>query len=74
MKPTIPIYQLVGYGTCPELGDYWLVRNSWGSTWGEDGYIRLRRESTVMCGTNDQPEWGTACKVYIVHLMSDSKS
>jgi len=34
---------LVGYGTDPTYGDYWKVKNSWGTLWGEDGYIRLCR-------------------------------
>ena len=32
-----------------------------GSRWGEDGYIRLRRDATAQCGTDSTPMDGTAC-------------
>jgi len=41
---------LVGWGTDPEYGDYWILRNSWTSSWGEDGYMRISITSaTVAC-------------------------
>jgi len=56
------VVQLVGYGTDAAYGDYWLVRNSWGSGWGEGGYIRLKRESGApRCGIDTNPQDGTGC-------------
>jgi cathepsin L len=42
---------LVGYGTASPGGDYWKVKNSWGTTWGEAGYMRLCRGKDE-CGIN----------------------
>merc|ERR1711893_567190 len=47
--------------TDPQEGDYWLVKNSWDDSWGEDGFIRLKRESTTVCGTDSTPLQGSAC-------------
>jgi len=55
------VVQLVGYGTDSSSGDFWLVRNSWGESWGEQGYIRLARPQTPPCGTDTSPQDGTGC-------------
>jgi len=44
---------VVGYGTdAATAKDYYLVKNSWGSGWGESGYIRILRNkgSSLACG------------------------
>ena len=45
---------LVGYGYDKDYDmDYWIVKNSWSDSWGENGYIRIQRnidDSRGLCG------------------------
>jgi len=50
---------VVGYGTDATGGTYWKVKNSWGSGWGEQGYIRLCRSKTDECGVSDDGTYPT---------------
>ena len=53
---------IVGYGT--ENGiDYWNVKNSWSSSWGMDGYVKIARSDSTndagICGIGMQPSFPT---------------
>jgi hypothetical protein len=50
---------VVGYGYDKTNDmEYWIVKNSWGQDWGENGYIRILKDSDNpegLCGIAMDP-------------------
>ena len=57
---------LVGWGKIgsdAESEEYWEVKNSWGTDWGEDGYFRIRMGDSETA--SELFGGGFSCKPYI---------
>ncbi|XP_042068253.1 senescence-specific cysteine protease SAG39-like [Salvia splendens] len=53
----------VGYGAASDGTKYWIVKNSWGTSWGENGYIRMQRDvgaAEGLCGIAMETSYPTA--------------
>ncbi|XP_020109626.1 fruit bromelain-like [Ananas comosus] len=70
------VITIIGYGQDISGTKYWIVKNSWGMSWGEGGYIRMARDvssSAGLCGIAMAPLFPTlrsAANAEVIKIVS----
>jgi hypothetical protein len=62
---------IIGWGTDEEGTDYWLIRNSWGKDWADEGFCKIERGINFLGCGNDVwcVHWSEECKTCVDVLL-----